>query len=62
MLVVSRRLGEEIVIQTPVGNVVVCVTEIRGGKVRLGVTAPKVIPVDRREVYESKYESKRESN
>ena len=28
--------------------------DIRGEKVRLGITAPKSVPVDRREVYDAK--------
>lgn len=47
MLVLERRLDEEIVIGN---NIVVRVQEIRGDKVRLGVTAPPEIPVHREEV------------
>ena len=32
----------------------VIVVDIRGDKVRLGITAPKSVPVHRREVYERK--------
>jgi carbon storage regulator len=48
MLVLSRKIGEEIVIA---GNIRVFVLAVDGGKVRLGVEAPRTIPVDRREVY-----------
>lgn len=48
MLVLSRRIGEQIVIG---GKVSVTVVEIKGGQVRLGVTAPASIPVDRHEVH-----------
>jgi carbon storage regulator len=47
MLVLSRRVGEEIVIA---GNVRVTVVSVEGGKVRLGVTAPASVPVHRKEV------------
>jgi carbon storage regulator len=47
MLVLSRRVGEEIVIA---GNVRVTVVSVEGGKVRLGVSAPTSVPVHRKEV------------
>jgi carbon storage regulator len=50
MLVLSRQRDEEIVIGD---NIVVKIVEIRGDKVRLGVEAPKEVPVHRREVYEA---------
>ena len=51
MLVLSRKLGEKIVIA---GNIVVTVVELGGGKVRLGIDAPREIPVDRWELHEAK--------
>ena len=50
MLVLSRKKNESIVIND---NINIVVVEIRGDKVRLGIEAPKEIPVHRREVYES---------
>jgi len=50
LLVLSRHRDEEIVIETPAGKVTFMVVEIRGDKCRLGITAPKNIPVHRREV------------
>jgi carbon storage regulator len=50
MLVLSRKKNESIVIGD---NVVVTVVEIRGDKVRLGIEAPKEIPVHRREVFDA---------
>ena len=49
MLVLSRKKNESIVIDDKVTIVVV---EIRGDKVRIGVEAPKEVPVQRREVYD----------
>ena len=49
MLVLSRKKNESIVIND---DITVVVVEIRGDKVRLGVEAPKEIPVHRPEVYE----------
>lgn len=50
MLVLSRKKNESIVINNDIRIVVV---EIRGDKVRLGVEAPREVPVHRREVYEA---------
>lgn len=52
MLVLSRHRNEEIVIGEPPNQVVITVADIRGDKVRLGVTAPRAIPVHRREIYD----------
>jgi carbon storage regulator len=49
MLVLTRGVGQQLVID---GRVVVTVTEVRGAKVRLGVTAPPDVPVDRKEVHD----------
>ncbi len=50
MLVLSRQKDESIIIGD---NVEVTIVDVRGDKVRLGITAPKDIPVHRREVYEA---------
>jgi carbon storage regulator len=50
MLVLSRKKNEAIVIDN---NIVVTVVEIRGDKVRLGIVAPKDVPVHRQEVYDA---------
>ena len=55
MLVLSRNRGESIVIDD---NVVVTIVDIRGEDVRLGVEAPKEIPVHRQEVYDAIQEAK----
>lgn len=48
MLVLSRKKNESIVIDD---CVVITVLEIRGDKVRLGIEAPKSVPIHRSEVY-----------
>ena len=48
MLVLSRKKNESIVINN---DITVTVVEIRGDKVRLGIVAPKEVPVHRQEVY-----------
>ena len=50
MLVLSRKKNESIVIND---DITIVVVEIRGDKVRLGIEAPKEIPVHRNEVYEA---------
>ncbi len=50
MLVLSRKKDESIVIGD---NIRIFVVDVRGDKVRLGIEAPKEVPVHRREVYEA---------
>ena len=47
MLVLTRKVGESIVIAD---DIVVTVIEIRGGQVRLGVDAPKEVSIHRSEL------------
>ena len=49
MLVLSRKKDESIMIGD---NVEITIVDVRGDKVRLGITAPKETPVHRREIYE----------
>ena len=56
MLVLSRQKDESIMIGE---NVEITIVDVRGDKVRLGITAPKEIPVHRREVFDA---IKREQN
>jgi len=55
MLVLSRKKNESIVIND---DITIVVVEIRGDKVRLGVEAPKEVPVHRREVFDAIHRSK----
>ena len=50
MLVLSRKKNESIVISE---NIVITVVELIGDKVRLGIEAPRDIPVYRQEVWVS---------
>ncbi len=50
MLVLSRRQDERIVIGD---QIVITIVEIRGDKVRVGIEAPRDVPVHRREIYEA---------
>jgi carbon storage regulator len=49
MLVLSRRVGEEIIIND---NIRVTVVAVKGDRVRLGIVAPRDVTVDRSEVHE----------
>jgi len=59
MLVLSRKKNESIIINN---DITIVVVEIRGDKVRLGVEAPKEVPVHRREVYDAIKRSEAEKN
>jgi len=49
MLVLSRKAGEQLVIGT---NIIVTLTEIGAGKVKIGIQAPKDVPILRGELAE----------
>lgn len=48
MLVLSRKKNESIIVDDAI---VITVLEIRGDKVRLGIEAPKSVPIHRSEVF-----------
>lgn len=50
MLVLSRKKNESIIVDD---NIVITVVEVRGDKVRLGIEAPKEIPIHRSEIYDA---------
>jgi len=50
MLILSRQKDESIMIGD---NIEIFIADIRGGKVRVGITAPREIPVHRKEIYEA---------
>lgn len=57
MLVLSRQKDESIMVGD---NVKITIVDVRGDKVRLGITAPKKIPVHRMEIYEAIQREKEE--
>lgn len=55
MLILTRRIQETIVI----GNdIKVTILGVQGGQVRIGVEAPKDVPVDREEIHDRKQAQK----
>ena len=48
MLALTRKKGEAIVINN---NIEITVLEIRGDQIKIGISAPKDVPVYRKEVY-----------
>lgn len=49
MLVLTRRPGEEIVID---GDIRVTIVSVRGDRIRIGIAAPPSVVVDREEIHE----------
>ncbi|MFQ9933761.1 MAG: carbon storage regulator CsrA [Lachnospiraceae bacterium] len=58
MLALSRKKDESIIINN---NVEITVLEIKGEQVKIGISAPKSVPVYRKEVYIQIQESNREA-
>lgn len=52
MLVLTRRQDESIVIGEGDQAVEVTIVDVRGDSIRLGISAPREIPVHRKEVYD----------
>ncbi len=58
MLALSRKKGEALVINN---NVEISILEIRGEQVKIGITAPKEVPVYRKELYVQIQEANKEA-
>jgi len=57
MLQVARRIGERVMIGT---DIVLTVIDIRGRQVRLGISAPREVVIDREEVRVRRLQAKQE--
>lgn len=55
MLIPTRRIGEALIIGD---HITLTVLNIRSGQVRIGIDAPKEVPVHRQEVYQRIKEGK----
>jgi len=53
MLVLTRRIGEQIVID---GDILITVVAVQGNKTRIGITAPRAVRVDRQEISDRRHE------
>ncbi len=58
MLALSRKKNEAIVINN---NVEVTILEVKGDQVKVGITAPREVPIYRKEVYVQIQEANREA-
>lgn len=58
MLALSRKKGEAIIVNN---NVEITVLEVKGDQVKIGITAPKEVPVYRKEVYLQIQEANKEA-
>ncbi len=58
MLALSRKKGEALVINN---NVEVTILEVKGDQVKIGISAPKEVPIYRKEVYVQIQEANKEA-
>ena len=58
MLALTRKKGESLVINN---NIEISILEVRGDQIKIGITAPKDVPIYRKEVYKQIQEENRTS-
>ena len=58
MLALSRKKGEALVINN---NIEVTILEVKGDQVKIGISAPKEVPIYRKEVYLQIQDSNKEA-
>ena len=58
MLALSRKKGEAIIVNN---NVEITIIEVKGDQVKLGISAPKSVPIYRKEVYAQIQEANKEA-
>ncbi len=58
MLALSRKKNEAIIVNN---NIEITILEVKGDQVKIGVTAPKEVPVYRKEVYVQIQEANQEA-
>lgn len=50
MLVLSRKLGERILVQAPCGDIWIVITDVDNGRVKIGIDCDRSIPIYRSEL------------
>lgn len=58
MLALTRKKGEALIINN---NIEITILEVKGDQIKIGITAPKEVPVYRKEVYLQIQESNKEA-
>jgi len=58
MLALSRKKNEAIIVNN---NIEITILEVKGDQVKIGVTAPREVPIYRKEVYAQIQEANREA-
>jgi carbon storage regulator len=58
MLALTRKRGEALIVSN---NIEVTILDIRGDQVKIGITAPKEVPIYRKEVYLQIQEANKEA-
>ena len=58
MLALTRKKGESLVINN---NIEISILEVRGDQIKISITAPKDVPIYRKEVYKQIQEENRAS-
>ncbi len=58
MLALSRKKNEAIIVNN---NIEITILEVKGDQVKIGVTAPKEVPIYRKEVYVQIQEANQEA-
>ena len=49
MLVLTRKIGEEIIINN---DIKIAILDVRGREIRIGIEAPKSVKINRKEIHE----------
>lgn len=58
MLALSRKAGESIIINN---DIEIVVLDVKGEQVKIGINAPKSVPIFRKEIYEQIQEANKEA-
>jgi len=59
MLILTRRIGEKLVIDE---NVIVTILAAKGSQIRIGIEAPRDVPIHREEIFQRILDERKASN